>query len=52
MFPKMLFQNVFELAAYSRRIPVRENVGKRRAICDLYRDMPEYLSFHLPPARA
>ena len=47
MFPKMLFQNVFELAAYSRRIPMRENVGKRRAICDLYRNMPEYLSFHL-----
>ena len=47
MFPKMLFQNVFELAAYSRRIPVCENVGKRRAICDLCRDMPEYLSFHL-----
>lgn len=51
MFPKMLFQNVFELAAYSRRIPVRENVGKRRAICDLCRDMPEYLSFHLRLSR-
>ena len=51
MFPKMLFQNVFELAAYSRRIPVRENVGKRRAICDLYRDMPESLSFHLRLSR-
>ena len=51
MFPKMLFQNVFELAAYSRRIPVHENVGKRRAVCDLYRDMPEYLSFHLRLSR-
>ena len=47
MFPKMLFQNVFELAAYPRRIPMREDVGKCRAVCDLCRDMPEYLSFHL-----
>ena len=51
MFPKMLFQNVFELAAYPRRIPVREDVGKCRAVCDLCRNMPEYLSFHLPLSR-
>ena len=43
----MLFQNVFELAAYPCRISVREDVGKCRAVCDLCRDMPEYLSFHL-----
>lgn len=47
MFPKMLFQNVFELAAYPRRIPVREDVGKCRAICDLCRNMSKYLPFHL-----
>lgn len=51
MFPKMLFQNVFELAAYPRRISVREDVGKCRAVCDLCRDMPEYLSFHLRLSR-
>ena len=51
MFPKMLFQNVFELAAYSRRIPVRENVGKRRAVCDLCRNMAKYLPFHLRLSR-
>ena len=51
MFPKMLFQNVFELTAYFRRIPVRENVGKRRAICDLCRNMSKYLPFHLRLSR-
>ena len=51
MFPKMLFQNVFELAAYPRRISAREDVGKRRAVCNLCRDMPEYLSFHLRLSR-
>lgn len=51
MFPKMLFQNVFELAAYPRRISVREDVGKCRAVCDLCRDIPEYLSFHLRLSR-
>ena len=51
MFPKMLFQNVFELATYPRRISVREDVGKCRAVCDLCRDMPEYLSFHLRLSR-
>lgn len=51
MFPKMLFQNVFELAAYPRRIPMCEDVGKCRAVCDLCRNMPEYLSFHLRLSR-
>lgn len=51
MFPKMLFQNVFELAAYPCRIPVREDVGKRRAVCNLCCNMPEYLPFHLRLSR-